>query len=330
MKVLVTGATGFVGSHLCRTLVERGFHVTALRRSTSNIDLLGGLDLDFALGDVTDPYSLEAAARGQEAVIHAAALAGNSWSRLRSTHNQVNIEGTQNVVAACQRAGVRRLLYVSTVAAVGIPEHGQPPADEDFPFNLDKGIFNYAISKKRAEEVVITGCRNGLDAVIVNPSTILGEWGSSYRGSEWVEKICHRRIAFYFTGGCNLVYIGEVVDGIICALERGRSGHRYILAGQNLSYKEAAHIVARRLGQTTLLLPVLPLATRLLSALDPLSGLTGWRLQKKYTDIHFIAPLFQYYTSAKAIEELGYRSQPFSDILEDILHWYDQRPGIIA
>ena len=104
MKILVTGATGLLGHHLCRSLIERGHHITALRRGTSDISLLAGLDLDFALGDVTDLSSLEAAARGQEAVIHAAAHLAYS-SRQRATQNQVNIEGTRNVVAASQQAG---------------------------------------------------------------------------------------------------------------------------------------------------------------------------------------------------------------------------------
>jgi dihydroflavonol-4-reductase len=328
MKILVTGATGFLGHYLCRGLVEKGYQVTALRRSTSDPSLLAGLDLDFAIGDVTDQPSLEAAIRGQEAVIHAAGHLAY-WSRLRATQNQVNIEGTRNVVAASLRAGVRRLLYVSSVASIGIPERGQPPADESFSFNLENSPLNYPISKKRAEELVITGCRNGLDAVIVNPAALLGEWGRRYRGSESVEKIRRGPVAFYYTGGRNLVHVGDVVNGILSALECGQSGERYILAGENLTYKETARIVAARLERKIPLLPVLPVITGLLSALDPLSSAAGHR-PPVTREIHFTSSRFQYYTSAKAVRELGYRFRPFSDILEDILHWYDQRTNLIA
>jgi dihydroflavonol-4-reductase len=328
VKVLVTGATGFLGYHLCHGLVERGYRVTAMRRSTSDSELLEGLDLSYALGDVTDQPSVDAAVRGQETVIHAAGHLAY-WSRLRSTQNQVNIEGTRNIVAACQRSGVRRLLYVSSVAAIGIPDQGQPPADETFTFNLENGPLNYPISKKRAEELVIAGCKNGMEAVIVNPGALLGEWGRRYRGSEWVEKIRKRQIAFYFTGGRNLVHVDDVVEGIISTLERGQSGERYILGGQNLTYHETAHIVVARLRRKTLLLPVPPLVTGMLSTLDPLSNAFG-RRPPITREIHFTSTRFQYYTSAKAIRELGYRSRPFSDILEDILNWHDQNPGLIA
>jgi dihydroflavonol-4-reductase len=328
MKVLVTGATGFLGYHLCHGLVEKGYRVTALRRGTSDSELLEGLDLDFAIGDVTDQPSLDLAVRGHEVVIHAAGHLAY-WSRLRSIQNHVNIEGTRNLIAASQRAGVRRLLYVSSVAAIGIPDRGQPPADEAFIFNLENGPLNYPISKKRAEELVIAGSKNGMEAVIVNPGALLGEWGRHYRGSEWVEKIRQRKIAFYFTGGRNLVHVGDVVEGIISALERGKSGERYILGGQNLSYQETARIVVARLRRKTLLLPVPPLVTGLMSAFDPLSSSVGRRPPITH-DVHFTSTRFQYYTSGKAIRELGYRFRTFPDILEDILNWYDQYPGLVT
>jgi dihydroflavonol-4-reductase len=133
----------------------------------------------------------------------------------------------------------------------------------------------------------------------------------------------------YYTGGRNLVHVADVVEGILCALELGQRGERYILAGENLTYKETARIVAARLGRKIPLLPVLPVITGLLSALDPLSSAAG-RRPPVTREIHFTSSRFQYYTSAKAVRELGYRSRSFSDILEDILHWYDQRSHLIA
>jgi len=328
MKILVTGATGFLGYHLCRNLVEMGHQVTALRRSTSDTGLLTGLNLNLAMGDVTDRISLDEAVRGQEIVIHAAGHLAY-WSRLRDTQNKVNIEGTRNVVDASRRRGVRRLLYVSSVAAIGIPDQGQPPADESFTFNLEDELLNYPISKKRAEEIVIMGCKNGLDAVIVNPAALLGEWGPHYRGSEWVEKIRDRPVAFYYTGGRNLVHVTDVIEGMLSVLERGRSGERYILAGENLTYQDTTRIVAKRLGRIPLLVPVPSIVTRMLSMFDPLISATGRR--PPFTrEIHFTSSRFQYYTSAKAERELGYHSRSFSEIVEDILHWYDKRSSLVS
>ena len=323
MKVFVTGATGFLGYHLCRSLAEKGYRVTALRRSTSDVGLLTGLDVEFATGDVTDRASLDAAVRGQEVVIHAAGHLAY-WSRVRGTQNKVNIEGTRNVVDAGQRAGVRRLVYVSSVAAIGIPDRGQPPADESFPFNLENAPLNYPISKRRAEEIVRAGCRDGLDTVTVNLAALLGEWDTRYRGSEYVDKIRQRPVAFYYTGGRNLVHVADVVAGILAALERGRSGERYILAGENLTYQDTARLAAKRLGRKTVLLPVPPALTATLSLLDPLMSRLG-RRPPVTREIHFTSSRFQYYTSAKAESELGYRARSFLEIVEDILHWYDKR-----
>jgi dihydroflavonol-4-reductase len=328
MKILVTGATGLLGYHLCRSLVERGYQVTALRRTTSDTSLLTGFELDHALGDVTDPPSLDSAVRGQEVVVHAAAHLAY-WSRERDRQNQVNIEGTRNIVKASQQAGVRRLVFVSSIAAIGFPERGKPPADESFQFNLEHGGLNYAITKKRAEELMIAGCKNGLDAVIVNPATLFGVLGTRYRGSEWVDKIRSRRVAFYYSGGRNMVHVADVVQGMISAMERGRSGERYILGGENLTYKDVAQQVAERLGRKIFLAPVLPQITGILSAFDPLFSAVGWR-PPVTREVHFTASRFQFFTSAKAERELGYVYRPFSAIIEDILEWHDQRTRSIA
>lgn len=328
MRILVTGATGLLGSHLCRSLVKDGHQVTALRRDTSNTSLLEGVDLDDAVGDVTDLPSLESALRGHEVVFHTAAHLAY-WSKERDRQDRVNIEGTRNVITASQRAGVRRLVFVSSIAAVGFPERGMPPADESFRFNLEHGKLNYAITKKRAEELVLASCRSGFDAVIVNPATLFGALGGRYRGSEWVDKLRNRGVAFYYMGGRNMVHVTDVVQGMISAMERGRTGERYILGGENLTYKEIAQQVAARFGRKIVLVPVPPLVTGILSAFDPLFS-AARRRPPVTREVHFTASRFQFYTSAKAERELGYEYRPFSDIIEDIQEWHDQRPRSIA
>ncbi len=328
MKVLVTGATGFLGFHLCRALKKRGYQVTALRRATSDVSSLTGLDLDFSVGDVTDPSSLELAIRDHEMVIHAAGHLAY-WSRLRSIQNQINIEGTRNVINVSRRSGVRRLIFVSSVAAIGIPARGEPPADETFPFNLERGPLNYPISKKRAEELVLASNGGGLESVIVNPGALFGEWGKHFRGSEWVDKIRHRRLAFYFTGGRNLVHVEDVAKGMINALERGRNGERYILGGENLTHYESARMVAMRLKRKVLLLPVPSLVTGSFALLDPLYSAAG-RRPPVTREVHYTASRFQYYNSDKAKRELGYHFRPFADIIEEIVNRRDQSSGAVS
>lgn len=323
MKIAVTGATGLLGNYLCRSLTKRGHQVTALRRAESNTRLLTEMEIEYALGDVTDGSSLESAFRGHEVVFHAAAHLAY-WSRERERQDHVNIQGTRNVIAACQCAGVRRLVFVSSIAAIGFPERGMPPADESFPFNLEHGKLNYAVTKKRAEEYVLASCKNGFDAVIVNPATLFGSLGDRYRGSEWINKVRGRRFAFYYSGGRNMVHVADVAQGMISAMERGRTGERYILGGENLTYKAIAQQVAARFGQRITLVPVLPLMTGVLSSLDPLISLMG-RRPPVTREVHFTASRFQFYSSAKAVQELGYSYRPFSAIIEDILEWDDQR-----
>src|SRR5215211_7689038 len=186
MNALVTGATGFLGSHLCRRLVKDGFKVTALCRRTSNTDGLADLPITKKTGDVTDPRSVEEAVAGNEFVFHAASH-GIYWGRHQKIQNDTNIQGTKNVVAACQKLGIKRLVFVSSITAIGIP-NDEHPAGEDFPFNLERSSLNYHISKKRAEEIVLDAVSKGLDAVIVNPGNIWGPHGKSYRVAEHVEK----------------------------------------------------------------------------------------------------------------------------------------------
>ncbi|MEO8042945.1 MAG: NAD-dependent epimerase/dehydratase family protein, partial [Acidobacteriota bacterium] len=243
MNALVTGATGFLGSHLCRRLVKDGFKVTALCRPTSNTDGLADLAITKITGDVTDLRSVEKAVAGNDFVFHAAAH-GIYWGRHKKVQNEINIQGTKNVVTACLELGVKRLVFVSSITAIGIPDD-ERPAGENFPFNLEHSSLNYHISKKRAEEIVLDAVNKGLHAVIVNPSNIWGPHGKRYRVAEHVEKVRHKRVIPYFTGGICIVHVEDVVDGIMAALHRGQSGERYILGGDNLPLKKIAQLAAR-------------------------------------------------------------------------------------
>src|SRR5579883_2035083 len=153
MKILVTGASGFLGAHLCRRFVQDGHEVTALCRPTSDDRAIAELPLRRVDGDVTNPADVRAAVVEQDAVIHAA---GNLayWRQVRSTQTRVNVDGTRHIAVACREAGIRRLVHVSSVAAIGIPRRGDGPADEDFRFNLGTTGLNYHRSKALAEEAI--------------------------------------------------------------------------------------------------------------------------------------------------------------------------------
>lgn len=315
MDVLVTGATGFVGSHLCHRLHAQGHRVSVLRRPTSDASPLDGLDLTHVVGDITDPTSVSRAVRGQEIVIHAAGHLDQS-PRLAPLQYTVNVEGTRNVVAACRESGVRRLVHLSSVVAVGLPRDRRRPADETLVFNLERSGLRYAISKRHAEDAVLQGVAQGLDAVIVNPSTICGPFRGSFRGREVPAGVRRSPVVPYFLGGRNVVHVRDVVEGTLGALAHGRVGERYILGGENLTWREMAHIAAEVLGCRRVFVPVPPLVTAAAAALERLGTLAGRRPRITYA-VHYAASRFWFYDSRKAAAELGYTARSYREIVEE-------------
>ena len=316
MRVLVTGGTGFLGSHLCVRLVEEGYQVTVLRRPTSDLGSLSRLGVRSAIGDVTDADSVTRAVEGQRFVIHAAALVGSAPA---AVHAVVNETGTRNVAAACRRRGVERLVHVSSVAAIGIPDDRREPADEGFTFNLDGSPLGYHLSKRRAEQAISSAAAEGLDAVIVNPSSIKGPHGRSFRGNEIPNAVRRRLVVPCFSGGTNIVHVGDVVDGVLGALRRGRSGERYILGGENLTWRQLARTAADLIGVRRLFVTV----PAILTGAAALSGramerLTGHR-PRITDDVHFCASRFLFYDSRKAVKELGFRPRPYAQIVREYL-----------
>lgn len=320
MKILITGSTGFIGSHLCHRLASEGHQVTAFHRSTSDITLLKDLNLQHAIGDITDFESLQRAAQGSEIVIHAAAYIFY-WRKYREIQNKINLEGTRNVVRACRQSGARRLVHVSSVAAIGISSDS--PANEDFVFNLDNTQLNYHLSKRRAEQEVTRGVAQGLDAVIVNPSTVMGAFGKQYRGGGMIERVRRQRLVTDFRGGINVVHVDDVVDGIVRALARGKRGERYILGGENLSYRRINEIIAECFGLRRTFVPVPRLVTGVGAAImEPLGAWLNRRPRFTY-DLHYFAHRTQFYDSSKAARELGYAARTFKEIVQDYISFLE-------
>lgn len=319
MNILVTGGTGFLGSHLCRGLAGQGHRITVLKRLTSDVSHLRGIEVQFRDGDITDVDAVRQAVKGQDVVVHAAAH-GAYWRRLGHIQSETNVQGTRNVAAACLHHAVRRLVHISSIVAIGVPSDDRP-ADESFQFNLQNSRLNYPRSKRLAELEVLRAVDEGLDAVIVNPASIFGPHGDKFRGGEMIEKVRHGRAITYFQGGRNIVHVDDVVDGTVRALHKGRRGERYILGGDNVSYRQIAESAALALGMDKPRLAVTYPMTWLAAALlEPVGLLTGKRPRFTY-DVHFFANHFQYYSSAKAKQELGYSPRPFGDIVREYLAW---------
>ncbi len=245
MKALVTGGTGFLGANLAAGLIDRGWKVRILRRTTSPLDAVKDLNVEHAIGDVLEAGSLPAALDGVDVVFHVAAIS-IYWRSKPDLIYKVNVDGTRHVLDAARLAGVKRVVFTSSAAAVGIVR-GRPSNEAD-PYHENIVKFPYGHSKWLAEEVARQAARNGQQVVIVNPSVIVGPRDINWGAGSIIKEIANRRVPGTPPGGVNYVAVSDVVAGHIAAAERGRPGERYILSGENLTHRQLMDIVARVVG----------------------------------------------------------------------------------
>lgn len=325
MNTLVTGATGFLGSHLCRALVARGHHVRALHRPTSDLAALNGVPVDPVLGDILDPPSLETAMVGIQAVFHAAAEMG-PWRdpvRMSTTH----VLGTRNVLTSARHAGVDRIIYLSSVAALGLPDKPGEDAlllDETHSWNAPAQLWPYGHAKYQAETEVLEAVRRGLDAVIVNPALVVGPGDLRRARSGLMWYAARGRVPVSFPGGLNAVHIQDVVEGCLAALERGQAGERYILGGENLSISRLLAITTEVAGHRP---PRLVVPTRVLRAcIGPAGAMARLIRLPANADILRLAGYYFYYDLRKARRDL-LLSEPrtYRLAVQATLAWYQSQ-----
>lgn len=328
MRALVTGATGFVGAAVARALVAAGWQVRVLARGSSDRSNLQGLDVEVVEGDLADLGSLERALQGCTGLFHVAAdyrLGARDSKPLYVT----NVEGTRNILTAARTVGVERTVYTSSVATMGIPADGAP-GDEQTPVSLSNMIGHYKRSKYLAEEVALDAARMGMSVVIVNPSTPVGpgDIKPTPTGQLVLDAACGRMPAYVDTG-LNIVHVDDVAAGHLLAFQRGRAGERYILGGEDMTLKTILAQIAGLVGckPPRIRLPyaaVLPVAY-VAEAFAKVSGrsgrvtLEGVRMSRKH----------MFFSSAKAVSELGYRWRPPLEAFEDALRWFRER-GLLS
>jgi len=320
VRALVTGATGFVGAAVARALLASGREVRALVRPTSDRRNLAGLALESVVGDLTDAASLVRAAGNCEAVFHVAADYRLGAPRPQELY-QANVEGTRNLLNAARAAGVGRIVYTSSVATIGIPADGTP-GNEATPVTLTDMVGHYKRSKFLAEELARSAARAGLPVVIVNPSTPVGpgDIKPTPTGQLVRDAACGRMPAYVDTG-LNIVHVDDVAAGHLLALERGRIGESYILGGEDLTLREILADIARQVGRrpprvrlpARALLPVAMIA-------EGVARLTGGSTRITVEGVR-LAHKRMFFSSDKAVRELGYHWRPASVALADALAW---------
>ena len=247
MKTLVTGATGFVGSHVARALVDAGHSVRVLHRQSSRLDALEALPYESVIGDITDLDALRLACEGCEWVFHVAAVA-DYWRADLARMFDANVEGTRRVFRAARETGVKRVVFTSSAGAVGMREDGKP-ADETDSFNLPPIRFPYGYSKWLAEEIARAQARTGQDIVIVNPVVVMGPGDLNMISGNFVTRIKQLGPLVPVTsGGVAVIDVRDVARMHLAAAERGRAGQRYILGAANYAYSDWFMMIADTVG----------------------------------------------------------------------------------
>jgi dihydroflavonol-4-reductase len=321
MLAFLTGATGFVGSHVARALADQGADLRLLVRSNSNLKNLQDLKADLFTGDLRDPASLEKGIAGCDAIFHVAADY-RLWVRDPDEMYRANVGGTRAILAAARKNNVRRLVYTSSVATMGFTQGAV--ADENSPVSLANMIGPYKRSKFMAEQVAIEAARGGQDVVIVNPTTPVGERDIKPTPTgRIVVDFLKKKFPAYVDTGLNLVDVKECAHGHILALEKGRPGERYILGGENLTLKQILDKLSAITGlpSPTIRVPyIVALATGVVDEL--FTGHIFGREPRATIDAVRVGRKKMFVTSAKAELELGWKLVAANEALRRAADWF--------
>ena len=322
MRAFVTGGTGFVGANLIRLLLQQGYEVRALVRKNSVLDNLKSLDVEIVTGDLNNS-DLSQQMSGCQVLFHVAAQY-SLWQADRELLYQTNVLGTRNILACAQQAGIERTVYTSSVAAIGVKQNGI--ADETYQSPVDKLVGEYKKSKYYGEQEAVKAVKQGQDIVIVNPSTPIGAFDLKPTPTgEIIVRFLKRKMPFYVDTGLNLIDVKDVAWGHVRALEQGKTGDRYILGNQNLTFKQLLGKLAQITGLSAPQYPIpywIPysvawLEENVLAKLgkQPTVALDGVRMSKQK----------MFYNASKAVNELGLPQSDIDQALREAVEWFSQR-----
>ncbi len=324
-RVLVTGATGFVGANVARLLVERGEEVRVLVRPTSARAGLAGLPVEIAVGDLRDAEAVRRAVRGCRRVFHVAADY-RFWARDPGELYRSNVQGTLHVMEACLAEGVERVVHTSTVGTIGLAAL-PAPCDEHTPRVEGQLTSHYKRSKLQAEEAALSYVARGLPLVVVNPSAPIGPWDARPTPTgQMVVDFAHGKLRAVVDTGLNIVHVRDVAEGHLLAAERGRVGERYILGHRNMTLAE---IAAELSAVTGIPAPRLRLPYAVAWAAGAVStALADWVTHRPPAvplEAVRMARRRMFFDAAKAVRELGLPQTPVRSAFEDAIAWFEER-----
>ena len=326
---LVTGATGHIGNVLIRQLLERGEKVRAFVLPDDNLTPIQGLDVEVIKGNVLDPLSIEQALKGVDVVYHLAAVITIMPGKNEFVH-RVNVEGTRNMLTETKKVGVRRLIYTSSIHAIQRVPHGIV-IDERLPYDPNNPYGAYDTSKARASLLVQEAAKNGLDAVLICPTGVIGpfDFRVSLMGAGILRNWDNKEVQ-YFPGGYDYVDVRDVASGMITAAEKGRTGESYLLSGAYLTNKELVELGRKITGLNyplrNLPIPLVNFLSRVMPIYYRISGkspqLTPYSVEVLQSNANI--------SHEKATRELNYHPRPLEKSLTDALHWFrDNRHRLV-
>jgi dihydroflavonol-4-reductase len=323
-KTLLTGASGFIGSHVARALAKRGDELRLLVRRGSDLDHLADLEFERVTGDITDRRAVRRAVKGAATVFH---VAGSTSMRASQRERvfEVNVTGTRNVVEEALRAGVEQVVHTSSAGAIGPAKPGGT-ADEGQAFSAGHLGIAYVNSKHEAEVEALRAAAHGLPLVVVNPTFVLGPddpSGGARSSNALVKRVMLRQIPFYVDGGLNIVDVRDIAAGHLLAARKGKAGERYILGGRNFTLDRLFADVARIAGVPA---PPVKVPPRLTSVTVSAARRVGLSVAVSEDELRS-AEHWWTYRSTKARKELGFKPRPHEETLEDTVHWLAERLG---
>ncbi len=320
MKVLITGGAGFLGQNLAKALLAKDHTVRLLVRGDQAKKSVAHLKVETVHGDLGDEASLEVACEGQEILFHTAGVISYNPQK-NDLMYRTNVLGTKNIAQAALRAGIKRMIHTSSTAAIGVNTDPSALMDENSPFNARKLKLAYFDTKYDAEQELLNFVGKGLDAVIINPGSLMGPGDTRRYEQTYPGLIYKYKPPFLMHGGINYVDVNDVVQGHLLAMEKGRKGERYILGGENLSFAQLIQRTNMIIGRKSpkFYLPRSAMGT--VSKILKLAQVMGLHLHMTPELVQQMSSWYLFVDSSKAKRELGYNPRSIDDAIRGTISW---------
>ncbi len=321
MATLVTGATGFIGSHIAKKLVDRGEHVKILLRKSSQTTNIDDIDVQRVYGDVMDMDSINEALTGCDTLYHTAGVASFRKEDYQKME-EINVKGTSNILNAALEAGIKKAVHTSSIAAIGVDANGGI-ADEETEYSLDYLGVKYLETKHRGEQIALDFAKKGLPFVVVNPSTVIGTGDIYLSSTAFILWFYKKKFPGYMDGTLNMVDVEDVAEGHILAAEKGRIGERYILGNENFTLLELFNLLEEVTGVAKPKMKI-PYFMALASGyvVERVLGMSFPNYSTMDLDSVKLSKLRWHFDSSKAINELSYQPSDIRESVKNTLSWF--------